>query len=115
MKTSLYLLVLILLSGVAVAHAKGSNNARLIDASEAGEVSAVRELLSAGVSVNAQSAVGKTPLMFAAGEGQIEVVRVLLENGANPSAIDKDGDVAADHATKTHHPEVEALLRDAMQ
>ncbi len=58
---------------------------------------------------------GWTPLMFAAGEGQIEVVRVLLENGANPFATDKDGDVAADHAAKTHHPEVEALLRDAMQ
>ncbi len=58
---------------------------------------------------------GWTPLMFAAGEGQIEVVGVLLENGANPFATDKDGDVAADHAAKTHHLEVEALLRDAMQ
>ncbi len=58
---------------------------------------------------------GWTPLMFAAGEGQIEIVRVLLGNGANPSAKDKDGDVAADHAARNHHPEVEALLRDAMQ
>ncbi len=55
-----------------------------------------------------------TPLMFAAGEGQLEVVRVLLENGANPAAADKDGDVAADHAAKNRHPEVEALLREAM-
>jgi len=58
---------------------------------------------------------GWTPLMFAAGEGQLEVVRVLLENGANPSAEDFDGDVAADHAAKTQHPEVEAVLREAMR
>ncbi len=58
---------------------------------------------------------GWTPLMFAAAEGQLEVIRVLLEFGANPSTTDKDGDVAADHASSNRHSEAEGLLRDAMQ
>ncbi len=58
---------------------------------------------------------GWTPLMFAAAEGQIEVIRVLLDYGAIPSAVDRDGDVAADHAAQNRHPEVEDLLREAMR
>jgi ankyrin repeat protein len=53
--------------------------------------------------------------MFAAAEGQLEVIRILLDYGAIPSAVDKDGDVAADHAIANRHPEAEALLREAMR
>jgi ankyrin repeat protein len=53
--------------------------------------------------------------MFAAAEGQLEVVRVLLKFGADPSAVDKDGDVAADHAVSNRHSEVEGVLREALR
>ncbi len=58
---------------------------------------------------------GWTPLMFAAAEGQLEVIRVLLDYGAVPSTVDKDGDVAANHAAQNRHSEVESLLREAMR
>jgi ankyrin repeat protein len=53
--------------------------------------------------------------MFAAAEGQLDVIRTLLDYGANPSAIDKDGDVAADHAARNRHSEAEDVLREAAQ
>ena len=58
---------------------------------------------------------GWTPLMFAAAEGQLEVIQVLLDHRANASAVDKDGDVAADHAAQNRHSNVEGLLREAMR
>jgi ankyrin repeat protein len=71
-------------------------------------------LLDYGSNPNdADEAEGWTALMFAAGEGQLEVVRVLLKYGADPSALDADGDAAADHAAKKHHDEVAQTLRDA--
>ncbi len=58
---------------------------------------------------------GWTPLMFAAAEGRLEVIRVLLDYGAIPSAVDMDGDIAADHAIANRHSEAEGLLREAMR
>jgi ankyrin repeat protein len=52
--------------------------------------------------------------MFAAGEGQLEVIQVLLDHGADPSAVDMDGQVAADHAAANSHPEAETVLREAV-
>ena len=63
MKISRLLLVLILLSGGAVFRAEASLDSRLIDAAEAGEAAGVRELLSAGASVNAHSPIGSKKVM----------------------------------------------------
>jgi len=103
-------------NGAAVGARENLGRTALMFASTGPFPETVRLLLELGSNPHdADEYEGWTPLMFAAGEGQLEVVRVLLENGANPSAKDKDGDVAADHAANNRHPEVESVLREAMQ
>ena len=63
MKSSLLLLVLLLLSGGAVFQVEASLDSRLIDAAEADEAAGVRKLLSAGASVNAHSPIGSKKVM----------------------------------------------------
>lgn len=58
-------------------------------AASAGDVAKVKELLAAGVDVNAANSYGGTALAFAADKGQAAVVDVLLEHGADVNAKDR--------------------------
>ena len=55
-------------------------------ASTTGDVTAVKALLSAGLSVHAAAANGSTPLHWAAGGGHVEVINELLRAGADTRA-----------------------------
>lgn len=63
----------------------------LHDAAEAGDVSAVRLLLEAGMDPEARNAKASTPLHIAALHGRDEVAEVLLSAGASASAANEDG------------------------
>ena len=58
-------------------------------AAGAGDVAKVKELLDAGVDVNAANTYGGTALAFACDRGQTEVVNLLLERGADVNAKDR--------------------------
>ena len=63
-------------------------------ASERGELGTVRDLLSAGVSVNARGSRKRTALMVAATAGHLAVCEALLSEGADPGAEDSNGNDA---------------------
>lgn len=58
-------------------------------AASAGDVAKVKELLAAGVDVNAANSYGGTALAFACDKGRAEVVNLLLEHGADVNAKDR--------------------------
>lgn len=57
-------------------------------AASTGDLAKVKELLAAGVDVNAANAYGGTALAFAADKGHAAVVELLLERGANANSKD---------------------------
>lgn len=57
-------------------------------AASAGDSAKVRELLAAGVDVNAANRYGATALAYACDKGHTEVVKLLLDKGANPNTRD---------------------------
>lgn len=58
-------------------------------AASVGDLAKVKELLAAGVDVNAANAYGGTALAYAADKGHTAVVELLLERGANPNTTDR--------------------------
>jgi ankyrin repeat protein len=58
-------------------------------AASAGDLAKVKELLAAGVDVNAANGYGGTALAFAADKGHAAVVDLLLERGADVNAKDR--------------------------
>ena len=58
-------------------------------AASTGDVAKVKELLAAGVDVNAANSYGGTALAFACDKGRTEVVNLLLEHGADVNAKDR--------------------------
>jgi uncharacterized protein len=63
-------------------------------AAAAGNVKRVRQLLAAGVNVNAKHPTGANALVQAVLKGHTQVVRLLLERGANPSLDTRTGKYA---------------------
>lgn len=104
-------------SGASVTEApeNGANDAdreALWNAARTGDLEQVRQLLEAGVPVDAATPYGSTALCFACDRGHLEVVQLLLEKGANPEVSDNFY-----HATplswavsSSHYPVVTALL-----
>lgn len=78
-------LCLVLAAGAAAAEDPGEALRR---AATAGDLVKVKELLAAGVDVNAANAYGGTALAFAADKGHAAVVDLLIERGANINARD---------------------------
>lgn len=86
-------------------------------AASAGDLAKVKELLAAGVDVNAANAYGGTALAFAADRGHATVVDFLLEHGADVNAKDRFyGATPLDWAVGHGHAEiVRALLAKGAQ
>lgn len=86
-------------------------------AASAGDVAKVKELLAAGVDVNAANSYGGTALAFACDKGQTAVVNLLLEHGADVNAKDRFyGATPLTWAVEKGHVEiVRALLAKGAQ
>lgn len=74
----------------------------------------VRMLIDAGADPNARSASGGTPLHTAGFTGNVPVTEMLLAAGADPGATDAKDLTPLDHARERSHPEVAAILHDAV-
>lgn len=82
----------------------------LVESAEKGDLPAVRQLLTAGVSPDEKLSGGLTALMMAAIQGQAEVVRLLIEHGANVHAKNNRGMTALMYAAWNRHTEIVQLL-----
>jgi len=68
-----------------------SGTMSLVSAIEQGDISAVRDLLTQEVDVNAADADGETPLRKASLKGHSEIAAMLLNHGANVNAATREG------------------------
>lgn len=75
-------------------------NQSLLQATENGDVNAMRELLAAGASVKARNDRGLTPLHIAAAGGDVAVAEVLLHHGAEVNARSNIGTTPLYNATQ---------------
>ncbi|MEL6108454.1 MAG: ankyrin repeat domain-containing protein [Planctomycetota bacterium] len=51
----------------------------------------IRELISRGADINAQSGCGQTPLWLACNGGQVDAIKELLASGADTTITDREG------------------------
>jgi ankyrin repeat protein len=82
----------------------------LLEASYAGNLGEVRKLVSAGASIDAADAEGRTPLMYAAFNGHTSVTEYLLDQGAAIDARESAGRTALMYASSGPYVETVELL-----
>jgi hypothetical protein len=82
----------------------------LFKAVQAGDVAGIRELLAAGVSVEATDMNRRTPVMLSAVAGQPEAFRVLVEAGANLHALALDQEDLLECAAEGGNEEIVRFL-----
>jgi len=82
----------------------------LIDASERGQVEAVKILLDRGADINKKDSNGKTALIYASCESHVEVVKILLDRDADINETDNQGYTALIWASKRGETEIVKLL-----
>ena len=90
-----------------------NNASSLFDAAEAGDLEAVKKLLSSGADVNERADDQGTALHLAAQEGHVEVARQLIDAGADISARDDIDQTPADRARFWKREEILGLLESS--
>jgi ankyrin repeat protein len=83
--------IVALLDGGGEAAEEAARRRALWDAAGAADLAKVRELIAAGVDVNARGPAGLTPLALAVARGQVALAQALLEAGADVEARDDRG------------------------
>jgi len=91
----------------------GYKEQEFIAAAIEGNTGRLKELLKAGVNVDALSKAKCTALILAGARGYLEAVRILLEAGANPNLRDGDGADTLAYAAKEGHIEIVKVLLQA--
>jgi uncharacterized protein len=86
----------------------------LVDASAKGNVPALKELIDKGTPLNGLDEFGHTALTEAAYNGNIAAIKALLEKGANPNIKKSDGETPLSLANGRKHPDIAALLNEAI-
>jgi ankyrin repeat protein len=106
--------VLMMGSALAMDVKKNDLNAQLLSAATRRDTQQVKQLISDGADVNAQSQYGDTALILAAANGRKEICCLLLANRAHVNARNRYGDTALILAAATGRKEIWKLLIYAM-
>jgi uncharacterized protein len=102
----------LLWAGLAVPAVAASRPA-LADAAEQGDKAGIRQLLGAGVDVNAAQADGTTALHWAAYRDDAETIALLVRAGANVNAVNRYGVPPLAQACTNGNPAIVKLLLQA--
>jgi ankyrin repeat protein len=100
--------ILLLAQGADISKPAGENATQLHEAARFGQVGVARQLIGAGLKVNAKDPRGRTPLHQAVGANQLEMVEFLLSQGADVNAQDSAGQTPLH---ETAHCQYEELLK----
>ncbi len=90
------------------------NVSALVAAAGKGDNNSINELVEKGTSVNALDTNGQSGLTEATWNGNTATVKLLLERGADPTIKKSDGQAPLALAQAQKHPEIVALLEQAL-